>query len=252
MEPTQSPLEHEHTVDAIRARLASNDSDESLGDFVLGAIDGTITTFAIVSGVAGAGLTAGVALVLGLANVLADGFSMAIGNFLKARSDQQVVEKYRRMEERHIEQTPDGEREEIRQIFAAKGFEGDVLERIVDVIAEDPKQWVDTMITEEWGLPLRPPSPVKAGSVTFVAFVAAGFVPLAPLLFNSWLGASTTFVASAIATAITFLAIGAVRGRVAHQSMLWSSLETLGMGGVAATMAFGVGHLLREFTGVSV
>lgn len=250
MNPTP-PLEHEHTIEAIQNRLQSTQSQEALGDFVLGAIDGAITTFAIVSGVAGAGLTVGVALVLGVANVLADGFSMAVGNYLKSRSDHQVVEKYRRMEERHILHAPEGELEELRQIFAAKGFEGETLETIVSVIANDQQRWIDTMITEEWGLPLQPPSPIKAGSVTFVAFVAAGFVPLLPLLFSSWIGPTATFVASAAATAVTFVAIGAVRGKVAHQSMLWSSLETLGMGGVAAALAYSVGHLLQEFTGIA-
>lgn len=252
MESSATPpsLEHEHTVDAIRARLLSDERQGALGDFVLGAVDGAITTFAIVSGVAGAGLTAGVALVLGLANVLADGLSMAVGNYLKARSDHQMVSRYRRMEERHIQQFPEGEREEIRQIFAAKGFEGEILERIVTVIADDPGRWVDTMLTEEWGLPLRPPSPSRAAMITFLAFVLAGLVPLAPLPFSQLMGASATFLASAVATAVTFLAIGAVRGKVVHESMLRCSLETLGMGGTAAFVAYAVGYALREFTGV--
>ena len=249
-ESRPEPLEHEHTPEAIAARLGGTLNHESLGDFVLGAIDGAITTFAIVCGVAGAGLSAGVAIVLGLANVLADGFSMAIGNYLKARSDEQMVHRYRRIEEDHIDRVPEGEREELRQIFAAKGFSGSTLEQVVDVIAADRKRWVDTMLTEEWGLPTSTPSPRRAAIVTFLAFVLAGLVPLTPLLFSGVIDVQTTFLLSAAATAITFTAIGAVRGRVANQSMILSAVETLGVGGVAAALAFFVGLLLRRYAGM--
>src|SRR5690606_26284375 len=144
-------------------------------------VDGTVTTFAIVAGVAGAGLSVGAAIVLGLANVLADGFSMAVGQYLKTRADHQGVERLRAVEERHIDKIPQGEREEIRQIFAAKGFDGTLLDDIVEVITADRTRWVDTMLAEEWGLQLQLESPHRAALITFVSFVLAGLVPLAPL-----------------------------------------------------------------------
>jgi len=244
------PLEHEHTPEAVARRLSADNQHGDLGDFVLGAIDGTITTFAIVSGVAGAQLSPGVAIVLGLANVLADGFSMAVGNYLKACSDAQIVDRYRRIEEKHIQRAPEGEREEIRQIFAAKGFSGEMLEQIVNVIAADRRRWVDTMLTEEWGLSLRTASPRRAAAVTFAAFVLAGIIPLMPLPLSLTLGQDATFAVSAAATAITFATVGAIRGRIAKQSMLSSAAETLVMGSVAAGLAYAVGALLRGLTGL--
>jgi vacuolar iron transporter family protein len=157
--PSQSGLRGEHTKDAIARRLNSVRQHSYLGDFMLGAVDGAVTTFAIVAGAAGAGVSNGIVLILGLSNVLADGFSMAAGNFLRARADQQLLEHFRRMEETHIDPIPEGEREKIRQIFQGKGFEGQVLESIVQVITEDRQRWVDTMLTEEWGLRLQPPRP---------------------------------------------------------------------------------------------
>jgi vacuolar iron transporter family protein len=238
-------LRSDHTTEAIAARLAAAKSHSYLGDFVLGAVDGAVTTFAIVAGAAGAGLSSGVVLVLGLANVLADGFSMAAGNFLKARADQQVLQRFRRMEEAHIEHIPEGEREENRQIFRGKGFEGEMLERVVRVITEDRQRWVNTMLTDEWGLQLQPPSPWRAAVATLCAFVLAGLVPLAPLVVLMQRRASESFAASAVMTGVTFFLIGIVRGRVVDQRPLVSGVETLLIGGSAALVAFLVGWLFQ-------
>jgi VIT1/CCC1 family predicted Fe2+/Mn2+ transporter len=170
---------------------------------------------------------------------------MAAGNFLRARSDQQHLERFRRMEETHIDRFPEGEREEIRQIYQGKGFSGDVLEKIVQVITEDRQQWVNTMLTEEWGLQLQPSSPWRAGLATMGAFVLAGLVPLLPLIIMLRQSADESFVASSVCTGVAFLAIGLIRGRVAGENPLKSGLETLFIGGSAAAVAFLVGWFLE-------
>ena len=109
-------LAKEHSRNAISERLESNLKHNHLGDFILGAIDGCVTTFAVVAGVAGAGLPKSVAIILGLSNLIADGFSMAAGNYQKAKSDRELVDKIRRTEERHIAEVPEGEREEIMRL----------------------------------------------------------------------------------------------------------------------------------------
>ena len=182
-------------------------------------------------------------------NVLADGFSMAAGNFLRARSDQQLLEQFRRMEETHIDHIPEGEREEVRQIFKSKGFDGEVLDQIVQVITEDRKQWVNTMLTEEWGLRLELPSPWWAAAATMSAFVLAGLVPLVPLLLAPEQHANDSFVASSFLTGATFFGIGVARGRTLGQHPVWSGLETLFIGGSAAAVAYVVGRLLHDFAG---
>ncbi|MBL8827572.1 MAG: VIT1/CCC1 transporter family protein, partial [Planctomycetaceae bacterium] len=151
-------LAAQHTPEAIAARVSAATQHSYLGDGVLGAIDGTVTTFAVVAGSAGAELSAGVAIILGLANVFADGLSMAVGNYLSTRTEHELLESMRRDEETHIALIPGGEREEIRQIFAGKGFDGELLDRVVDVITGDERRWVDTMLTEEHGLRLQSPS----------------------------------------------------------------------------------------------
>src|SRR5262245_3591490 len=131
--PGRESLVAQHTPAAVAARLQENAQHSYLGDFVLGAVDGVVTTFAVVAGAAGAHFPPVVAIVLGLANLLADGFSMAVGNYLSRKSDRERVQRVRQSEQRHIEKFPEGEREEIRQIFSQKGFSGETLETIVQV-----------------------------------------------------------------------------------------------------------------------
>ncbi len=170
--------EAEHTPEAIRKRIESNHSQDYLKDSIYGAIDGAVTTFAVVSSVTGAGLSSGIVIILGLANLLADGFSMAAGNFVGTRAENQSQRKARREEEAEIESNPAGEKEEIRQIYAAKGFEGKTLETIVEVITSDKKRWLDTMMQEEHGVSGHNPSALKAGLATFSAFLIIGGIPL--------------------------------------------------------------------------
>jgi VIT1/CCC1 family predicted Fe2+/Mn2+ transporter len=243
--PSHEELLDLHTEEAIAHRLNAT-THNYLGDFILGAVDGAVTTFAIVAGAAGAGLSSGVAVVLGVANVLADGFSMAAGNYLKARSDHQTVDHCRRIEAMHIERVPDGEREEVRQIFRNKGFEGELLEQVVEVITKDRELWIDTMLTDELGLQLEPPHPVRAAVTTMVAFVAAGMVPLLPVMTSVSASARESFPQTAMLTAVTFFAIGVFRGKETQRNVWIAGLETLLIGAAAAVVAYGVGALLER------
>jgi VIT1/CCC1 family predicted Fe2+/Mn2+ transporter len=220
-----------------------------IGDAVLGGIDGCVTTFAVVAGVFGGGFSSVVAIVLGFANLLADGFSMAVSNYQGTKSQREFVEEMRLTEERHIEQVPEGEREEIRQIFARKGFTGDTLEKIVGVITQDRQLWVDTMLSEELGLQTDGPSPLRAALVTFAAFFTIGVLPLIPFLIPK-LTPFQTFVMSAVLTALAFFGIGSVKGLVLGRSPVRSGLETLLVGGTAAALAYGVGAWLRLTFGI--
>jgi VIT1/CCC1 family predicted Fe2+/Mn2+ transporter len=236
----------DHTPEAIAARLASPAPHSCLGDGVLGAVDGTVTTFAIVAGTLGAGLSSRVALVLGLANVVADGFSMAVGNYLRAKADRELVRRARRVEEEHVEALPEGEREEVRQIFARKGLAGSVLEEVVAAITSDRRRWVDTMLIEELRLRLEPPAPLRVAATTFACFLTAGVLPLVPLHL---LAGRAPFHASAWTAAATFVAAGIVKGKLTAAPAWASALETLLLGGGAAVLAYSVGAAARGALG---
>ena len=145
------------------------------------------------------------------------------------------------MEERHIELAPDGEREEIRQIFKAKGFDGEALDAAVKVITEQREQWIDTMMAEEHGMPAVVRSPLRAALYTFAAFVLCGSVPLLPYV----LGLPAPEWPSAIMTGVTFFGIGSIRSRWSPKPWWLAGLETLAIGMLAAGVAYFVGYLLR-------
>lgn len=240
-------LQHEHSREEIRRRLAEGPRHSYLKDFIYGAVDGAVTTFAIVGGVAGAGLSSVVILILGMANILADGFSMAASNYLGTKAEVEQRERTREIELRHIELVPDGEREEIRQIFAAKGFSGEDLERIVLKITSDKNLWVDTMVQEQYGLAKTDISPLRAGLFTFLAFLAFGIIPLLPYILRPFIGQSdaSAFGVSAVLTGLSFFCVGAAKGRVIEKSWRVTGFETLLVGGCAAALAYGVGFLFR-------
>ena len=234
-------LDHGHEPEEIAARLAAPKGTSHLRDFVYGGIDGTVTTFAIVAGVAGAGLPHGVIVALGLANVLADGFSMAAGNYSGTMAEKEDVARLRAVERRHIVDHPDGEREEVRQILAAKGLSGELLEGAVASITRDEETWVGLMMTEEHGISPVDPKPLLAALATFGAFLLCGLVPLLPFL----LGIDTPFLWASGATGAVFFAIGAIRSRWSLRPWWRSGVETLAIGGTAAAIAYGVGHLVE-------
>jgi len=250
--PTNEPipsgeLHHDHSPAGVALRISADSRQNFLRDFVYGAIDGCVTTFAIVAGVVGAQLSSGVIIVLGLANVLADGFSMAVSNYLGTKADQQLVDRARKIEELHIDTVPEGEIEEIRQIFKQKGFDDSLLEEVVRVITGDRKLWIDTMLREEWGFSLTASSPYKAAMVTFAAFVSVGMVPLAPFvcLYPLGVDGGRLFLGSICMTAVAFFAVGALKSRYVAESWLRAGTETLLMGGGAALVAYVVGTLLK-------
>lgn len=149
-----------------------------LGEFVYGGIDGSVTTFAVVAGASGAELSSGVILILGFANLLADGFAMSVGAFLSAKTQRQNFEKHRAVEFWEVDNMPEAEREEIREIYKAKGFEGKLLEDVVAVITADRDRWVDTMMKEELEMMKEQRPPFLIGGVTFLSFIMVGLVPL--------------------------------------------------------------------------
>jgi vacuolar iron transporter family protein len=229
-------MERGHSRAAIARRLARPPTVSYLRDWVYGGIDGAVTTFAIVAVVVGAELSNQVVLILGLANMVANGFFAAASNYSGTNAELE-----RSVEERRAEAVPDGEREEIRQIFRGKGFQGPDLERAVDVITADTRRWVDTMLSEEHGLPRAERSPLRAAASTFAAFMLCGLVPL----LSFAVAAPASFQLSIVMTGLVFFLIGSGKGRWSPASWWRSGLETLAIGMAVAALAYLIGFGLK-------
>lgn len=233
--------DHGHSQAEIAARINAPPGRGVLRDAVYGGIDGSVTTFAIIAGVAGAGLSPFVIVALGVANVLADGFSMAAGNYSGTKAERDNLRRVRAIEERHIRLYPDGERREVREILAQKGLTGAILADATDAITGDRQAWIDLMVEGEYGLGGVDPHPMRAALATFGAFLVAGIIPLMPFL----LGVDGAFAISAWMTAGVFFAIGALKSRWSLAPWWRSGGETLLIGGAAAALAYAVGSLFH-------
>lgn len=217
-----------------------------LRDFVYGANDGIITTFAVVAGVAGANLSAKIVLILGFANLLADGFSMAMSNYLGEKSNRDFVATERAREEWEVERLPEEEAKEIREMYAKKGFEGETLDKVVATITSNKKLWVDEMMAGEHGLlPEHGIShPWKNAAITFVAFVVAGFVPLTPYFFG--MSSDQTFPYAIGATVFILFTVGSLRTLITGKHWYKAGTEMLVVGILAAGVAYAVGAFLSK------
>lgn len=246
MRPSQL-LDAAHQIGRTQAREQRREPPEHLRDAVFGAVDGTVTTFAVVAGAVGAGLGGAVVVILGLANLIADGFSMGVSSYLASRADIHHDELKREEARLAISTEPDLEREELKQVYIDRGIDPAAAAVIVQEITKDRETWVDTIVRERSG-PVDDISKARTGGlITFLAFLAAGAVPLIVFILDA-LGASfgwDLFVLSSIATGITFFTIGVLKARVVERRWWVDGLETLALGGSAAAIAYIVGWLLR-------
>ena len=238
-----------HTPDRIKSAYEEHKTESGayIGEAVYGALDGIITTFAVVAGVAGAGLHSGIVLILGFANLVGDGLSMGVGSYLSTKSKREYENSERARELWEVENYPQGEREEIKEIYRRKGFSGHDLDRAVEIITSDNKIWVDTMMQEELGIIEDVSPPFLNGLSTFVSFLIAGFIPL--LFFVLALAMPVlgkyAFEMSVILTAVALFAVGSLRVLVTGSKWFRSGLEMLIVGGMAALAAYIIGVLLK-------
>jgi vacuolar iron transporter family protein len=226
---------------------------EYLSNIVYGGLDGIITTFAVVSGVAGAHLSSGILLIMGLANLFGDGFSMATGAYLSAKSDEEFYTRERQRESWEVENFPEGEKQELLEIYRDQGYPEEDAIKLVEIKTRNSKRWVNTMMVEELNLLPERRNAFTQAMVTFAAFSIAGAVPLLiyllDLVFRFQVALSTTFLVSLILSGIALFGLGAAKVFVTKRNAFRSGLEMLIVGGLAASVAYLVGTLLKGLGG---
>lgn len=226
-------------------------AQQYLGDMVYGGLDGIVTTFAVVSGVAGAQLGSDIVLILGLANLFADGFSMATGAYLSSKSDREYYERERERERWEVDHFPEGERAELLEVYRKRGYDDEDAAALVEVHSRNPERWVEAMMFDELGLVQDNRKPLRSGLATFAAFLLAGSVPLSIYLLGLFvpIPAQASFRLSLALSGVALFLLGAAKVLVTQRSLVKSGLETLFVGGLAAVVAYGVGALLKGLVG---
>jgi len=213
---------------------------------VYGGLDGIITTFAVVAGVAGASLSAGVVLIMGFANLIADGISMAVGDYLSTKSENEYNSMERERETWEVENYPEGEKKEMAEIYSSRGMDPKEAEQVVELLSHNKQVWVDVMMVEELGIVEETESPLRNAVATFISFGVFGFVPLLAYVLAQFIPAlaSASFIVACILTGATLFVLGSLKVFITERNWLLSGLEMLLVGGIASTAAFAVGAAL--------
>lgn len=215
----------------------------SVRDVVIGMSDGLTVPFALAAGISGAIAVSHIVVTAGIAELAAGGISMGLGGYLAARTDVEHYESERRREQREIEEIPEAEKSEVLNIFRGYGLSDEDARRASAGLTADRKRWTDFMMRFELGLeePDQQRAPKSALTIGG-AYVVGGLVPLLPymLIQNS----KSALYLSSLVTLLALFGFGAVKGALTGVAWLRSAIQTVIIGGVAATVAFLIARLV--------
>jgi VIT1/CCC1 family predicted Fe2+/Mn2+ transporter len=193
-----------------------------------------------------------VVLILGFANLLADGVSMAVSKYSSDKAEKQRIQRIRRLEHQSIREKPEEEIAEIEEILRDHGFQGKALVSAVNVITHNQDAWVELMMKYEFNVAEEAIYPLRSAVTTFIAFNVIGLIPLLGYLFMPLLQLDETeiFGLTCIFTAIALFVVGAVKSHVTDEAWWKSGGKTLLLGGIAAALAYVVGFVLRDLPNI--
>lgn len=215
----------------------------ALSDIILGGQDGLVNVLGVILGVAAATGDTYIILVAGLAATFAESVSMGAVAYTSTIADADYYESEREREHRHIQEVPNLEREEIRSIYADKGFSGELLGRIVDTITASPEVWVAVMMSEELQLqPVDRRKALRSAIIVGIAAIVGSLIPLVPFLF---VPVSTGILLAIGFSALVLFIVGAVKARMTVGHPGKSGLEMAVIGTVSALVGYAVGAVLR-------
>lgn len=244
-QPSKAALERHQQEEKHGHRLGAY-----IREIVYGGNDGIVTTFAVVAGTTGADLPHYIVIILGLANLFADGLSMATGAYLSEKSDQAQWSRIRKEELQEIEDHPEMERAEIREYLQKMGFSGTKLDDAVSVVTADRQRWADVMMIAEHGFAGADSKPLLDGIMTFCSFVVFGSIPLLPYFFG--VNPENRFHVAIVGTFVALVLLGGARSYVTREKIYRGPLEIVFVGALGAVVAYGIGVMLKSLVGVAV
>lgn len=215
----------------------------ALSDIILGGQDGIVNVLGVILGIAAATRDPHIVLVAGLAATFAESISMGAVAYTSTLADADFYESERAREYRHIQEAPHLERDEVAQIYAEKGFQGELLERIVGMITANQDVWVAVMMAEEHQLqPTDRSHALRAAIIVGLAAIVGSLIPLIPFVL---LPVGMSMIVSVVITALVLFVLGAYKARTTVGRPWKSGLEMAVIGTVSALIGYLVGLLLK-------
>jgi VIT1/CCC1 family predicted Fe2+/Mn2+ transporter len=218
-------------------------SSEVVRDIVIGMSDGLTVPFALAAGLSGAVQSTGIIITAGLAEVAAGSVAMGLGGYLAAKGDSEHYHNERLREEREIREIPEKEAEEVSEVLQQYGMTAEESTPVVTALQRRPRAWVDFMMRFELGL--EEPDPrraLKSASTIAFAYVAGGLIPLSPYFAVRTAGTGLLF--SVAVTALALAVFGYIKGRFTGTKPFRGALQTLLVGGLAASVAFAIARAI--------
>jgi VIT1/CCC1 family predicted Fe2+/Mn2+ transporter len=218
---------------------------EAVRDIVIGMSDGLTVPFALAAGISGAVAATTLVVTAGMAEIAAGSIAMGLGGYLAARSDSEHYESERRREFDEVKTKRRAEEQEVVVALAEYGVSKEEAAPVVEALKRNPDKWVDFMMRFELGLEKpNPQTAVTSAARIGGSYIVGGLIPLAPyFLFRT---SSQALVLSVVVTLIALTAFGYIKGRFTGVSAIRSALQTVGIGGVAATVAFVLARLFSH------
>mmetsp|Transcript_17047 Transcript_17047/g.23717 ORF Transcript_17047/g.23717 Transcript_17047/m.23717 type:complete len:298 (-) Transcript_17047:36-929(-) len=242
-----------HDVSKQSAEPHQGEAGEYIQCIVFGGLDGIITTFAVVVAAIAGGLSYGMVLIVGFANLLGDAIGMGVGDYLSSQAEADHEEAERKREEWEIEHVPEIERDEMIQVYMQKGLPQDDAEKVVDLLFQSKAAFLDVMMVEELGImPAEAASsPWKGALITFGAFMALGGLPMIPYLFafdytSPSEPSDVVFILSIIIFGIALFILGAFKGKITGKVWWKSGLMMFLNGAVTTGVSYGIGNGLES------
>ena len=236
---------HEHITDDLKYHLLGDPHRQAsnLSDVILGGQDGLVNVLGVILGVAAATQDPRIVLVAGLAATFAESVSMGAVAYTSTLADAAFYESERNREYRHIQQVPHLERSEIQEIYKSKGFQGELLNRIVNTITANEDVWVAVMMAEEHQLqPTNRKQAMRSALVVGLSAIIGSLIPLVPFVL---LPVSASMLVSLVITALVLFGVGAYKAQKMVGHPVKSGLEMAVIGIISALVGYAVGVLLK-------
>ncbi|HLO30409.1 MAG TPA: VIT1/CCC1 transporter family protein [Anaerolineales bacterium] len=245
MSDTKVPLAKGKLIEQVRLHdhRDPHRHESRLSDVILGGQDGLVNVLGVILGVAAATQDVRIVIAAGLAATFAESISMGAVAYTSTLANDDLYLSEREREYRHIHLAPDVEVEEIREIYYKKGFDGETLDKIVEVITSNPDVWVNVMMSEEFQMmPPEKTNAIRSAIIVGLSALAGSLIPLLPFFF---LSVSLSIWTSIVIAALTLFVVGVYKARVTIGKPFRSGIQMAAIGTISALAGYVVGLIFK-------